>query len=89
MVMKSRASKFHCPICREDVANWLGRVVNGFLDKTVEEQARGENFMVYMANSIKMFSLLGQLEMADFGTKVFESVWGTEALAGLGYTHGI
>ena len=89
MMMKSQTSPFHCPICREDVTLWLGGAMGDYLNKTAKEQGHDERFRLYMANSIKMFSLLGQLEMADFGKKVFESVWGTEALVGLGYTHGI
>ena len=63
--------------------------MNEFLNETVDKQGKDERFKVYMANSIVMALRFGELEMADFGTKVFESVWGTEALAGLGYTHGI
>ena len=63
--------------------------MNEFLNETVDKQGKDERFKMYMANSIVMALRFGELEMADFGTKVFESVWGTEALAGLGYTHGI
>ena len=63
--------------------------MDDYLDKTTKEQGHDERFKVYMANSIVMALRFGELEMADFGTKVFESVWGAEALAGLGYTHGI
>ena len=63
--------------------------MNEFLNETVDKQGKDERFKVYMANSIVMALRFGELEMADFGTKVFESVWGTEALAGLGHTHGI
>ena len=88
MMMKSPTSPFHCPICREDVTLWLGGVMNDFLDKTAEGEGSDEHFRLYMANSIVMALRFGDLEMANFGTKVFASVWGMDASAGISSTRG-
>ena len=82
MFAKTKTSPFHSPICREDVTNWLGGVMDDYPNKTAKEQGHDERFKVYMANSIVMDLRFGVLEMANFGTKVFESVWGMDALAG-------
>ncbi len=60
--------------------------MDDFLDKTAKEQGPDKRFKVYMANSIVMALRFGEQEMADFGTKVFASVWGMDAFAGVSYT---
>ena len=85
-MMKSPTSPFHCPICREDVTLWFGNEMRDFLDKTTEGEDSDERFRQYMGKSIVMALRFGDLEMANFGTKLFASVWGMDALAGISYT---
>ena len=51
-----------------------------FLDKTPESNDADERFMQYMGKSIVMALRFGDLEMANFGTKVFADIWGMDTL---------
>ncbi len=51
-----------------------------FLDKTTECNDADERFMQFMGKSIVMALRFGDLEMANFGTKVFADIWGMDAL---------
>ena len=57
-----------------------------FLDKTPEVDGADERFRQYMGKSIVMALRFGDLEMANLGTRIFASVWGMDALAGISYT---
>jgi hypothetical protein len=80
MIMRSPTSPFHCPICREDVTEWLGGVMHEFLDKTTERNNPDKRFMQYMGKSIVMALRFGDVEMAHFGTIFFANIWGLDAL---------
>ena len=80
MIMRSPTSPFHCPICREDVTEWLGGVMHEFLDKTTECTDADKRFMQYMGKSIVMALRFGDVEMANFGTIFFANIWGWDAL---------
>ena len=54
-----------------------------FLDKTTERTDADKRFMQYMGKSIVMALRFGVLEMADFGTKLFASLWGMDVFAGI------
>ena len=83
MMMQSYKSPFHCPICREDVTNWLGGVMHEFLDKTPEGNDTDDCFRQYMGKSIVMALRFGDLELANLGTHIFAEIWGMGALAGV------
>ncbi len=51
-----------------------------FLDQTTECNDADKRFMQYMGKSVVMDFRLGDLEMANFGTKVFADIWGLGAL---------
>ncbi len=82
MMIKSPTSPFHCPICRENVTEWLGGVMHGFLDKTTEVDDADERFKQFFGKSIVMDLRFGDLEMANVGTTIFADIWGMDALAG-------
>ena len=83
MVEKSQTSPFLCPICREDVSNWLAGVLPEYLKTDREIIDAGKALKEYMGKSIMMALQYHDLELANLGTKIFASVWGMDALAGI------
>ena len=55
-----------------------------FLDKTTECTDAEKRLMQYMGKSVVMALRFGDLEMANFGTKVFANIWGLDALEDMG-----
>ena len=53
-----------------------------FLDKTTECTDADKRLMQYMGKSVVMALRFGDLEMANFGTKVFADIWGLDTLEG-------
>ena len=51
-----------------------------FLDKNTEADDADERFKQFFGKSIVMALRCGDLEMANFATKIFAGIWGMDAL---------
>ena len=51
-----------------------------FLDKNTEADDADERFKQFFGKSIVMALRFGDLEMANFATKIFAGIWGMDAL---------
>ena len=85
IVEKSQTSPFHCPICREDVSNWLAGVLREHLKTDSEVIDARKALKDFMGKSIMLALQFGDLELATAGTKIFAMMWSMDDLTGIRY----
>ena len=89
MVEKSQTSPFLCPICREDVSNWLAGVLREYIKTDRDTIDARKALKEYMGKSIMMALQFHDLELANLGTRIFAAVWSIDDLEGIHYENPI
>ena len=85
IVDKCTDPSVHCPLCREDVTDWLHGELDEYLGAFQEATEIKETFKEYIGKSIKMSFQMGDLEMANTGCGIFKTIWPTDDWGSIRY----